>query len=469
VRLIDRLGGSRQPERLTVDEYGQMVSMYMQSGLGYQTPSLIQTLAGTGTERPADNFQGLAQQAYASNGVVFACMLVRQLVFSTPRFQFRRYNKGQPSEIFGDRTLSLLERPWPGGTTQDLLARMIQDADLAGNSYWVRQGDELVRLRPDWVQIVGRPRIINGGQVGWTKVGYLYTEGGIASRNDGVPFLVNEVVHFAPNPDPLAVFTGMSWLTPIVREIQNDQSMTRHKRKFFDNGATVNMIIKHSPAADPAAVMKWSAEMQSKHGGTENAYKNLNLYPGADATVVGSNFKDIDFRNVQGAGETRIAAAAGTPPIIVGLSEGLAAATYSNYGQARRRFADVTMHPLWQNVAGSIENVVPAPDSASMLWCDTSDIPFLREDEADAANIAAVQASTVNTYITAGFKPDSVIKAVTSGDLGLLVDSGLRSVQLMPAGSTPNGSSSETNNAPPLALLRRNSDGSTSLENTPAR
>jgi hypothetical protein len=88
------------------------------------------------------------------------------------------------------------------------------------------------------------------------------------------------------------------------------------------------------------------------------------------------------------------------------------------------------MHPLWQNVSGSIENVVPAPDNSSRLWYDSNDIPFLREDEADAANIAAVTASTVNTYITAGFEPDSVIKAVTSGDLGLLVDSGLRSVQL---------------------------------------
>lgn len=434
MRFIERLSG-RDPERMTVDEYGQMVNMYMQSGIGYQTPSLMQTLAGSGTERPADNFEGLATQAYAANGVVFACMLVRQLVFSSTRFQFQRFNKGQPSETFTDKTLSLLERPWPGGTTQDLLSRMIQDADLAGNSYWVKQGDELVRLRPDWVSIVGKPRTINGGQVGWVKVGYLYTEGGVSSQNSGVPFLVDEVVHFAPNPDPLAVFTGMSWLTPIIREIQNDQSMTRHKRKFFDNGATVNMIIKHNPLADPAAIQKWASEMQSKHGGTENAYKNLNLYPGADATVVGSNMKDIDFRNVQGAGETRIAAAAGTPPIIVGLSEGLASATYSNYGQARRRFADATIHPLWQNAAGSIENVVPAPDAASRLWYDSNDIPFLREDEKDAAEIAEIKARTIRTYVDGGYEPSSVIAAVDANDSRLLKHTGLFSVQLQQPGA----------------------------------
>ena len=478
MRLLDRLRGHSEPERLSLDEYGQMLNLYMSSGLGYQTPSLMQTLAGTGTERPADNFQGLAAQAYAANGVVFACMLVRQLVFSSVRFQFQAFLKGKPSDTFGDQTLSVLERPWPGGTTQDMLSRMIQDADLAGNSYWVRQGDELVRLRPDWVQIVGKRRYMDkpsggrgSGQVGWVKLGYLYTEGGAASQNDGVPFTVDEVVHFAPIPDPLAVFTGMSWLTPILREIQADQAMTRHQRKFFDNGATVNMIIKHPVGADAVAVKKWGDELHSKLGGVENAWKNLNLYPGADATPVGANFQQIDFKKVRGGGETRIAAAAGVAPIIVGLSEGLESATYSNYGQARRRFADGTMHPLWANTAGSLERVVPPPNSASRLWYDATDIPFLREDEADAANIAAVRASTINTYVAAGFTAESAVKAVDSGDINLLVHSGLVSVQLLPPGTpgTPDKAApSETNSAPPLTLLRRNSDGSTSLESTTA-
>lgn len=484
---LDRLrGGSAQPERMSLDEYGQMLNLYMQSGLGYQTPSLIQTLAGTGTERPADNFQGLAMQAYAANGVVFACMLVRQLVFSSVRFQYQKFLNGKPSETFGDQSLSILERPWSGGTTQDMLSRMIQDADLAGNSYWFKEaslarigtqdpGGEMVRLRPDWVQIVGRPRTADTrrgsrgtGQVGWTKIGYLYTEGGAASQNEGVPFSVEEIAHFAPSPDPLATFTGMSWLTPILREIQADHAMTRHQRSFFDQGATVNMVIKHPTGATQDAVEKWGKEFQSKFGGAGNAYKTLQLYPGADVQVVGSNLKEIDFKEVRGGGETRIAAAARVPPIVVGLSEGLAAATYSNYGQARRAFVDATMHPLWQNASGSLERVVPPPNRSSRLWYDATDVPFLREDEADAANIAAVRASTINTYVAAGFTAESAVKAVDSGDINLLVHTGLMSVQLLPPGKTDSAPTSETKNAPPLTLIRRNSDGSTSLENTSA-
>lgn len=443
MRLIDRLVGARVPERMTVDEY---VAQLNQFSSGFWTPGggMWQTLGHEMAETPANTLEGYARGAFESNGVVFACMLVRQLVFSSVRFQWQRLKDGSPSETFGTPELGILERPWVSGTTQDLLSRMIQDADLHGNSYWVREGrgrvsdgvsgESLVRLRPDWVQIIGRPRMLRGGQVGWHKLGYLYTEGGIGNA-EPVPFTVDEVAHFAPIPDPLSPFAGMSWLTPILREIAADQAMTTHQRQFLANGATPNMIVKHNAAADRDAIIKWAQELDSKHGGSENAGKTLHLYPGADATVVGTNFKDMEFKAVRGAGETRIAAAAGVPPVIVGLSEGLEAATYSNYGQARRRLADGTAHPLWQNLAGSLEILLEMPGLGGLrLWYDASGVPFLREDEKDAAEIQGIRAQTVNSYITAGYEPDSVVAAVLANDLRLLKHSGLYSVQLQAAG-----------------------------------
>lgn len=436
---------------MNTDEYASLYNSFLYGGMAYNyggslTTGVQQTLVGgQSVEMAPSTFVGLATQAYASNGVVFACMLVRQLVFSSVRFRWQRLLDGKPSDTFGTADLAILERPWVGGTTQDMLSRMIQDADLAGNSYWTIIDGEFVRMRPDWIDVVveermvrGGRRELGGGQVGWRKVGYLYHEGGRgASDSNMVAFLADEVVHYAPIPDPLAIYRGMSWITPVLREIQADQAMTKHQSKFFTNGATVNMIIKHSPLANPAAVRRWADEVQAKHGGADNAWKNLNLYPGADATPVGSNLQQIDFKNVRGGGETRIAAAAGVPPVIVGLSEGLAAATYSNYGQARRRLADGTAHPLWQNLASSIEHVIPKPGGSDVrLWYDADDVPFLREDEKDAAEISKVRAETISTLITAGYQPDSVVRAVESGDLRLLQHTGLVSVQLLPPGTT---------------------------------
>jgi phage portal protein BeeE len=435
---------------MSVDALAQMIETQL-GGSTYSRPVLQQTMAGEATESAGSSFESLAQNAYAANGVVFACMMVRQLVFSSVRFSYQRMRVGRPSDLFGTADLRILERPWNGGTTQDMLSRMIQDADLAGNSYWVRDGDELVRLRPDWVQIVGRERYIGGraagrptaasrgGQVGWEKVGYLYHEGGIGNDRPAA-FLASEVVHFAPIPDPLARFTGMSWLTPILREIRADEAMTRHQRKFFDNAASPNMVIKHDPGAALDAIKKFDSLLKENHAGADNAWKTLNLYPGADVTVVGANLKDIDFKNVRGGGETRIAAAAGVPPVIVGLSEGLAAATYSNYGQARRRLADGTAHPLWQNIASCLEHAVKLPGEDARLWYDASDVPFLREDEKDAAEIQKVRAETISNLITAGYVPDSVVAAVDANDMRLLVHSGLMSVQLQAPGTPPGDS-----------------------------
>jgi phage portal protein BeeE len=445
---LDRVNAAyaltRPPSRSisTVDDYLGALNEFYYQGNAYQTGlgglgGVQQTLGGEKAERIPNSLEGYAAHAYAANGVVFACMSVRMLVFSAIRFQYQGFNKGRPSTMFGGAALEQLERPWSGGTTQDLLTQMILDADLAGNSYWTNVDGELVRMRPDWVDIILAPRRVRGGQLGWTKFGYRYTEGGPHSGNDPVALLPDEVAHFAPIPDPLATYRGMSWLTPVVREVQADGVMTRHKRQFFENGATPNMVVSGITAANQTEFDAIVDMMESNHSGIANAGKTLYLAAGANAEVVGANLQQIEFATTQGRGETRIAAAAGVHPVIVGLSEGLSGSSLNagNYAQARRRFADGTMHPLWQNAAGSLEQLVPAPGPATRLWYDARDVPFLREDRKDAAEIQQTRAATVRQYVDAGFTPESSVAAVEAEDPGLLVHTGLFSVQLQPPNS----------------------------------
>lgn len=452
--LLSRARGSRGPERssiATLEDYVSALNSYTYGGNwagGVQV-----TQPGQATEAIPHHLESYARNAYQSNGIVFAVMLVRQMVFSAVRLQYQRFHNGRPAALWGDESLRLLETPWRGGTTQDLLSRMIQDADLAGafiayrDTSLARMGTsdlgEIVRLRPDWVQSVLRKRTYAGGQVGWDRVGFVYWEGGKHSGADPVPFLADEITYFAPIPDPLAPFRGMSWLTPVIREIQNDGLMNKHKRKFFENAATPNVIVRMDPSIQLEQFRKFIAHMDSKHRGVEDAYKTLYVGAAADVTVAGKDFQQMDFKSVQGAGETRIAAAGGVPPVIVGLSEGLQGSSLNagNYGQSRRRLADATMHPLWGNMAGSLASLLKVP-SGSRLWYDARDVPFLREDSGDAAKIAQTRASTLRTYIDAGFTPESAVAALDAGDEGLLVHSGLFSVQLWKPGAqngTQNG------------------------------
>lgn len=396
-------------------------------GLSYPLVGIQQTLVGN-REEPDTTFAGLVQMAYKANPVVAACIDVRIKLFSEARFQYRRLERGRPGELFGTADLALLERPAPGLTTGDLLARALQDADVAGNAFILRRPNRLFRLRPDWVTIVLDRAVTD---LGAEPLGYLYYPGGRWSGAEPIPLEPAEVAHFAPVPDPLAPYMGMPLLYAAMREILSDSAATAHKLKFWENGATPNMVVSLDPAISKEAFDKWVEAFRAGHEGTANAYKTLFMGGGAKVELVGRDFVQMDFKAVQGASETRIAAAFGVPPVIVGLSEGLQAATYSNYGQARRRFADGTMRPLWRNMAGSLARIIRVPPGAE-LWYDDRDIPFLQEDMKDRADIQSVQATAIRQLVDAGFDPASVVAAIEADDLNRLTHTGLYSVQLQP-------------------------------------
>jgi phage portal protein BeeE len=339
----------------------------------------------------------------------------------------------------------LLERPWRNATTGELLSRMEWHAGLAGNAYVVRQSDRLRVLRPDFVAVVygsdrepEDPMHALDGEV----IGYAYQNGGIRPDNNSPleTLLPEDVAHWSPIPDPESPAMGISWVTAALREIQGDRAATEHKLRFFDNGATPSMVVKGIPATTKEQFDELVGMMESRHAGVANAYRTLYLTAGADATVVGADMKQLDFKATQGAGETRIALLGGVPAVLLGISEGLAGSSLNagNFGMARRIFADIWLYPTLQDVAAALSPVVDVPGDAE-LWFDTADIPLLREDGKDAADIESVKGATVTAYVREGFTADSAVKAVNAGDITLLRHTGNVSVQLQPPGTGSNG------------------------------
>ncbi len=398
--------------------------------------------AGAGEkERIENSFTDYVRQVYKSDGVVWACVLARLLLFSEARFQYRSYTNGRPTDLFDDPSLRLLEKPWPGGTTGELLAHMEQDVSLAGNSYWTKieddAGERLRRMRPDWVTIVTGSKSGSPYALDAKPVGYLYEPKGVLDKQEPVLLLPNQVAHYSPYPDPEAQWRGMSWLTPVLREIQSDQAATAHKLNFFKRGATLNLVMKLDKSVNTDDFDAFVERFKAQHEGAWNAYKTLFIGGGADVTPVSADMRQMDFKRVQGGIETRIAAASAVPPIVVGLSEGLDASTYSNYGQARRKFADHYARPHWRTASASLQTLVTPPKGAD-LWYDARDIAFLREDAKEEIEILKDRMLAIESGIRSGYTPESVVKAIESGDLSRLTHTGLYSVQLQPAGvNTP--------------------------------
>lgn len=418
-------------------------------------PGFTTTIPGQKVEPVQDTFQGYVSGAYKANGIIFAVSMARARPFSEIAFKFRRYGQaGGGNDLWGDNRLRVLESPWPGGTTQSLLLRAEQDVTAGGTFFVIREegrtpaDDRLRRLRPDWCEFIltAPPDVAVASDV----VGIKYTPGGPWSKNRAQLYLVGgpfaEAAYWAPIPDPDALYRGMSWLTPVIREMQADNAARDHKLKFFENAATPNLAVSLKETVGPDKFAEFVRKMNEATVGVENAYKTLYTGGGADVTVVGADLRQLDFRATQGAGETRISAAGGVPPIVVGLSEGLQAATYSNYGQAKRAYSDIFLRSQWRSFCGAIAPIIDVP-ADSHLWYDAADVAFLREDNKDLAEIQFRQAQTIRTLLDAGYTPESTTAAVLAEDFSLLKHSGMFSVQLQKPGEGEDSKQSEADRA----------------------
>lgn len=415
MRLLDRITGrsaSNFLEPLNPAQYAFMQS-YKEGGI----------------ERILPEFQSYADIGYKGNGIVFALILARISLFSEATFKFQNL---ADKRLYGTPDLALLESPWPGGTTGELLARMEQDASLAGNSFTRNAGTRLERLRPDRVALIVAEMDDGTEQV----VAYEYDRCGRGFGEMEEIYLPDEVAHWSPIPDPTALYRGMSWLTPVVQEINADMAMTSHKQAFFENSATPNLVIKYAQKLNREQFDTVRERWEARHGGSTNSWKTAILDNGSDISAVGHSFEQMAFTGVQAAGENRIAAASGVPGIVVGLKEGLDAASYSNYGQAMRRFADVTMRPNWRSASAALARLVKVPAN-SRLWYDVTDIAALREGERERAESAQINALAMGELIRVGYEPDTVAQAVIAGDYSLLVHTGAIPTALYPGGNAP--------------------------------
>lgn len=415
------------------------------------------------------SFDGYASGAGKMSAVVFGAFYARLRHYAQAMFRWENQATGKLSQA-GAGDLAVLEQPWPSGTTGDMLAWMEVDATFAGNSYWTFADDQgrfgraargpsrrLSRMRPDWVWIIigsnnDDPFALDAKIVAfvyWPRV--LGGATAFGATDEQVTLLPSEVAHYAPVPDPEARFRGMSWITPVLREVAADRAATQHKARFFERGASLQTIVALDKDISVESFDAFVERFKATHEGTDNAFKTLFVGGGADVTTTSANLQELDYKAVQGGGETRILMDAGVHPVVAGSSEGMQGSSLNagNYKSAMRNFADGTLTHLWKVTSSSLQNLV-TPPRGSRLVVDKRSLPFLAEDGKDQAEIQQVNAVALRALVDAGYDPDAAVEYLRSNDLGKLIrrHSGLFSVQLQPPGSaTPEPASNGGNGA----------------------
>ncbi|HZM83782.1 MAG TPA: LAGLIDADG family homing endonuclease [Candidatus Limnocylindrales bacterium] len=267
--LVDRINAGLAELRhrdtaLSINDWAEYFTF------GGNTYGVVQTTMG---QVDQEQIGHTSVAGFKGSGPIFSLVLARLQVFSQVRFQWTRFKGSQPTDLFGSPELGVLERPWRGGTTSDLLARMEVYASVAGCAYVTRpRRDQLSLLRPDRVIIVmgsqtdaDDPSEAPDAEI----IGFIHS----TSRGRMTMFSPNEVAYYAPIPDPDYRFLGMSWITPVIRDLQADSLATEHKARFFVNSATPNLAIRFDASITIEKVKQFKALLEAEHKGAFNAWK----------------------------------------------------------------------------------------------------------------------------------------------------------------------------------------------------
>jgi len=174
----------------------------------------------------------------------------------------------------------------------------------------------------------------------------------------------------------------MSPLQAALRRIAIDNDAADFVKVMFQNLAIPGIAIETQNAIDQATADRLGTKWGNKFGG-KNRGKPLFMQSGMKVTRISLTMQELAFPELDSANQTRILMALGVPPILVGATAGLDAATYSNFGQARASFYETTIEPLQKRLDDRINHDLieadfEGADGSVEARFDTSKVSALR-------------------------------------------------------------------------------------------
>lgn len=377
------------------DLAASMVPPYMAKALWTSTASIARYLH-------------LAQSAYGLNALVYSCVrLLAQSVPEAPLVAYRQLRDGGREPLGWDAELQrLIHQPNELMTEYEMLEMIETHLDLAGRAFlWKQRANNgrpiaLWPLRPDRVGPVYSTSDVDGERVlgGWSY----------ALPGSGDRMLIRREDIIAFNfPDPAGETGGMvEGLGPtmvLAREIAADNEATSFVGALLANYAQPSMVIKTKiPIADEKTARALKGAFMRQLGG---AHRGEPALLDADTTIekLSFNLQELEFPGLRANAETRVAAAYGVPPILVGLKAGLDRATYSNMQQARAYFAQTTLRNRWRRYGDQFTNDLAKEFGDDLILAfDDSRVAALAESRAaevkPIADAFGQGAVTINEY-----------------------------------------------------------------------
>jgi len=248
--------------------------------------------------------------------------------------------------------ISLLARPNPEDTLEEILAEIVVDLHLYGDSYI-----EIVRNKlgnPVALYNIYAPSMRVQVDAHGSVQGYIQKPMGMLSSSGAVAkFKPNEVAHFRL-PNPGNEVYGLSPLESLSIVIETDLYAQDYNRNFFKNHAVPRLHVDLGNCTLPQLkrIREYFAhEIQ----GTENAHKTIVTEGGAKITPIGTKPNDMEFLNQRKFSRNEIASVFGVPPTKLGVFEDVNRASSQ---ESDKSFKSEKIIPLQRMLAKKINSTI---------------------------------------------------------------------------------------------------------------
>jgi HK97 family phage portal protein len=300
-----------QSQNITFDRYGMRKGVGGKfADFGDANPMAIY--------RPGGDSSIDAAKALANNrGFVYASVnaIARDIMNIDLRlFQVKGKNHKEQTE---HELLDLIDSVNPDMTGPELKYALSAHLDLTGNAYWFLDGVKSETDKPTAIYPLDPSRVkvvIDTTSFPFTISGYQ-----LKLETKTITFQPYQIVHFRlPNPsDP---FNGLGVVQAAADYIDNDNYAQEFNRKFFKNGARPAGFLETEYQAE-TQLESLKMGFADMHEGIDNMNRIGVLPKGVKWNSVGSNPKDMDFRNLSLDSRDRILAMTGVGKTILGTAE----------------------------------------------------------------------------------------------------------------------------------------------------
>lgn len=321
------------------------------------------------------NFEKLAEEGFATNVTVYACVMeIARSASGVPWLLYQRgRSRGQLRELETHPLLTLIEKPNPEQGQAAFFEAMIAFLMLSGNSYTEAVGPsdtappmELWNLRPD------RTTILPDFQ---QRVGGFRYKAGAHTQDFPAELVLHQKLF-----NPIDDWYGLSPLAVAARAVDTDNAAQVWNYALLKNQARPSgaLVAKGNLSDEQYATLK--ADMDERYSGSANAGRPLLLEGDMDWKQLALSPGEMDWLAGRKMSKLEVCQAFGVPPELIGDHEH---ATYSNFQEARKAFYQETVLPLLDRTRDALNNWL-TPKFGERLWLDydRDDIEALQEERA---------------------------------------------------------------------------------------